>query len=236
MISQSSQSSQSILQSSCEMVYPVCTVGVPPQLRTIQVINSTGVCVPNGPYNANELDCDGGTWTSSTNPNCVVTLTRHQDTGNWEVMLSTGSNYYYSTTLPPETLSCARGWITGVASLDLHDSEESSSSSSKSDLSETSGSSQSSNSSTLKNLYKSFFVNCEGPACTSEYYCYYDVDEEWVCTSVMPSNESIGSESTEHEYEYEYESDQNSSSFSSQSMQSLHSEQICSPNVVIIFG
>jgi hypothetical protein len=206
--------------------FPICThVTVP---KTIQVINSNNVCTPNGSYINTLLNSEEGVWVYNSDPGYFITLTRDQDNGNWIIVLSTPTTYVYRTELPPESLTCNRGWIEGVAVLELDDTTSSSSSSSDSSLSSTS--SDSSSSSMLKNLYRSYFINCDGPACTSEFYCYYDVIEEWVCSSVsseVSDSSFLSSQSSS--------SDSSESSGSSQS-DSSQSEPTCSPTVTVIFG
>jgi hypothetical protein len=152
-------------------------------------------------------------------------MTRDQQTGNWIIVASADNNLsqHYNTILPPETLSCSRGWVEGVAVLDYVDLSTSSSNSSSSETSQSSNSSLSSDSSTLRNLYNQYFGNCDGPECTSEYYCYYEVVEEWVCESVSDSD---------------FESSQSSASSASSESQSNSDNVVttCSSTIAIIFG
>jgi hypothetical protein len=142
------------------------------------------------------------------------------------------SSYAYAVELPPTTLSCDRGWITGVAQANLIDTDASSSSNSSSDSSISSNSSLSSDSSTLKNLYHTYFGSCDGPGCSSEYYCYYDVVEEWVCSDEISSASSVSEPVSESS-----QSESSLSSLSSLSLSLSTNEPInCSPTVIIIFG
>ena len=226
MISQSSESSVS-LSSGCGIEFPICNPI--PMLKKATVIGSSG-CAPNGIYNNILLNCTTGIW-KSPDESSTITLTRDSLTGNWNVHLTTKYSYIYTVELPPSTLSCERGWITGVAQANLVDTEQSSSSSSSSDSSMSSTSDSSSDSSTLRNLYREYFSNCDGPECTSEYYCYYDVIEEWRCSSEY------------HSYSYAIESESSDSTSSSSSSKSSSSSSsnssetpTCSPTVIIIFG
>jgi hypothetical protein len=149
--------------------------------------------------------------------------------GNWLIQIRVDDfDVTYDGTLPPEGLSCASGYVQGIAAVNFINNY--SSSSSQSFSSQSSSSSSLSSSSEIENLYKKYFVNCDRPDCSSEYYCVYEMIDEWICSAdyfstSMSSPSSLSSTSSF-----------SSNSSSSESSNSTFNPVLCPPTIAIIFG
>jgi hypothetical protein len=221
---QKSQSSQSSM-SYCSCDYPICTENI--QARKATVINSVDGCVPNGEYKNIFIDCCRAIWESVVDPRYKIYVNRDPLNGNWLVELTIDDSLIeYNGTLPPDGLSCAHGYVEGIAAVHLVNTDVSSTSQSYS--SDSTSSSSESSSSELENLYKKYFVNCDRPECSSEYYCVYEMIDEWVCSDELFSSSSSTSHSSS--------STHSSSSSTSESSNSTFNPVLCPPTIAIIFG